>query len=126
MARYAISQPVTQVEAPRLLTGRGRYAGDVDLAHHAHAVFLRSPHAHAQIVSIDDAANTGEGIILVRHLLDPSMANHVAQKSSDGQVMFILTDVDPEAGSYTLDYNREVVGRTLIFTVTMVHIGRLF
>jgi len=80
----------------------------------------------AQIVSIDDAANSGEGIILVRHLLDPSMANHVAQKSSDGQVMFILTDVDPEAGSYTLDYNREVVGRTLIFTVTMVHIGRLF
>ena len=66
MARYAISQPVTQVEAPRLLTGRGRYAGDVDLAHHAHAVFLRSPHAHAQIVSIDTwAAAAMPGVLAI-------------------------------------------------------------
>jgi aerobic carbon-monoxide dehydrogenase large subunit len=56
MTRYAISQPVTQVEAPPLLTGKGRYAGDVELAHQAQAVFLRSPHAHAEIVSIDTTA----------------------------------------------------------------------
>jgi carbon-monoxide dehydrogenase large subunit len=56
MPRYAISQPVTQVEAPRLLTGRGRYAGDVHLDRQAYAVFLRSPHAHADIKSIDTAA----------------------------------------------------------------------
>ena len=31
MARYAISQPVTQVEAPRLLKGKGRYTSDVNL-----------------------------------------------------------------------------------------------
>ena len=80
----------------------------------------------AQVVSIDDAANEGEGVVFVRHLLDPSMAHRVAQKTSDGQVTFILTNVDPEAGTYTLDSNREVVGRTLLFTVTMVNIGRLF
>ena len=56
MARYAISQPVTQLEAPRLLMGKGRYAGDVFLDRQVHAVFLRSPHAHADIVRIDTAA----------------------------------------------------------------------
>jgi FKBP-type peptidyl-prolyl cis-trans isomerase 2 len=80
----------------------------------------------AQVVSIDDGANDGEGLILVRHLLDPSMARRIGEKSSDGQVTFILSDVDLEAGTYTLDANREVVGRTLLFTVTMVNIGRLF
>ncbi|MEE2761767.1 MAG: xanthine dehydrogenase family protein molybdopterin-binding subunit [Pseudomonadota bacterium] len=56
MTRYSISQPVTQLEAPRLLTGRGRYTDDVKLPFTAHAVFLRSPHAHAEINSIDTAA----------------------------------------------------------------------
>ena len=41
MTRYSISQPVNAVEAPRLLTGRGRYTDDIQLPHQAHAVFLR-------------------------------------------------------------------------------------
>ena len=53
MTRYSISQPVTQVEAPRLLKGEGRYTDDVKLPFECHAVFLRSPHAHANIVGID-------------------------------------------------------------------------
>ena len=53
MARYAISQPVTQVEAPRLLTGNGRYTDDVQLHHQTCPVFLRSPHPHADISTID-------------------------------------------------------------------------
>ena len=44
MARFAISQPVPQVEAPRLLTGKGRYTDDVTLGRQSYAVFLRSPH----------------------------------------------------------------------------------
>ena len=56
MTRYSISQSVTQVEAPRLLTGQGRFTDDVELPRQAAAVFLRSPHAHADIVSIDTAA----------------------------------------------------------------------
>ena len=58
MARYAINQSVTQVEAPRLLTGQGRFTDDVELPRQVHAIFLRSPHAHADIKSIDtrDAA----------------------------------------------------------------------
>tara|TARA_B100000676_G_scaffold95805_1_gene95733 strand:- start:1144 stop:3564 length:2421 start_codon:yes stop_codon:yes gene_type:complete len=53
VTRYSISQPVTQVEAPRLLTGQGQYTDDVKLPFECHAVFLRSPHAHAKIKSID-------------------------------------------------------------------------
>ena len=45
MTRYSISQPVPQVEAPRLLTGKGRFTDDITLPRQAYAVFLRSPHA---------------------------------------------------------------------------------
>ena len=53
MTRYSISQPVSQVEAPRLLTGKGRFTDDITLPRQAYAVFLRSPHAHAEIKRID-------------------------------------------------------------------------
>ncbi|HEV3396034.1 MAG TPA: xanthine dehydrogenase family protein molybdopterin-binding subunit, partial [Xanthobacteraceae bacterium] len=50
----------------RFITGRGRYVADIDLPHQAHAVFLYSPHAHAEIRSIDVAAAQAEpGIIAV-------------------------------------------------------------
>ena len=66
MTRYGISQPVTQVEAPRLVTGRGRYTDDVELPRQASAIFLRSPHAHANIVRIDtSAAETMPGVLAV-------------------------------------------------------------
>ena len=39
----------------RFLTGRGRYVHDIVLPRQLHAVFLRSAHAHAEIVAIDKA-----------------------------------------------------------------------
>ncbi|HEY3849180.1 MAG TPA: xanthine dehydrogenase family protein molybdopterin-binding subunit, partial [Acetobacteraceae bacterium] len=51
-----IGQPVRRKEDIRLLTGQGRYGDDLTLPGFAHAVFVRSPHAHARIVSIDKAA----------------------------------------------------------------------
>jgi aerobic carbon-monoxide dehydrogenase large subunit len=51
-----IGQPVRRKEDVRLLTGQGRYGDDLALAEQAHAVFVRSPHAHARIVSIGKAA----------------------------------------------------------------------
>lgn len=39
----------------RLITGRGRYASDWNLPGQLHCAFLRSPHAHAEIVSVDCA-----------------------------------------------------------------------
>jgi carbon-monoxide dehydrogenase large subunit len=66
MTRYAISQPVTQVEAPRLLTGKGRFTDDLNLPRQAFAVFLRSPHAHADIQGIDkSAAEAMPGVLAV-------------------------------------------------------------
>ncbi len=56
MGRYSISQPVNAVESPRLLKGKGRYTDDVQLPRMVHAVFLRSPHAHARITRLDVSA----------------------------------------------------------------------
>src|SRR5438067_7858781 len=43
-------------EDARLVSGRGRYAGDIKLEGLAHIAFVRSPHAHARVTSIDTAA----------------------------------------------------------------------
>jgi aerobic carbon-monoxide dehydrogenase large subunit len=54
--RFAIGQPVPRSEDPVLLRGEGHYADDVSLPGQAHAVMLRSPHAHGVIRCIDAAA----------------------------------------------------------------------
>jgi carbon-monoxide dehydrogenase large subunit len=53
--RFGIGQPVTRVEDPRFLTGRGCFVADIDRARQAHAAFLFSPHAHARLRRIDTA-----------------------------------------------------------------------
>ncbi len=66
MGEFAIGQSVPRTEDPRLLCGRGRFIDDVRLVEPAHAVVLRSPHAHARIVSIDaDAARAMPGVLAV-------------------------------------------------------------
>lgn len=51
-----IGKPVTRKEDLRLLTGKGRYSDDVSLPQQAYAAIVRSPHAHAEILSIDASA----------------------------------------------------------------------
>ena len=51
-----IGTPVLRKEDLRLLTGAGRFSDDVNLQGQAHAVMVRSPHAHARIRRIDPAA----------------------------------------------------------------------
>ncbi len=81
----------------------------------------------AQVVSIDDGANEGVGEIRVHHLLDPSMADRVGFRDQSGKAVFVVSAVDLNAGTYTLDYNvGSPVGRTLVFLVTMVDISRTF
>ena len=48
-----IGAPVARKEDLRFLTGRARYVDDVKLPGMLHAAILRSPHAHARILSID-------------------------------------------------------------------------
>ena len=50
-----IGQPVRRKEDFRLLTGKGSFADEIQLPGLAHAVIVRSPHAHAHIRSVDKA-----------------------------------------------------------------------
>ena len=51
MGQFGIGQAVTRFEDLRLLRGEGRFLDDVSLPGQAHAVVVRSPHAHARIRS---------------------------------------------------------------------------
>ena len=60
----AIGKPLPRPDAARLATGRGRFVDDIQLPRMVHAAFLRSPHAHARIVSIDaDDARAMPGVV---------------------------------------------------------------
>src|SRR5262245_17601240 len=64
--KFGVGQPVRRFEDTRLVTGRGRYQDDVTLPRQAYAVFLRSPHAHPRIRSIDtQAAAAAPGVLAV-------------------------------------------------------------
>jgi carbon-monoxide dehydrogenase large subunit len=56
MSATGIGAPVRRKEDKRFITGQGRYTDDINHAGQAHAYFLRSPHAHATINSIDTKA----------------------------------------------------------------------
>jgi len=56
MGQFGIGQSVTRLEDPRLLRGQGRYINDINLPGQAYLVYVRSPHSHADIGSIDLAA----------------------------------------------------------------------
>ena len=61
-----IGQPVRRKEDFRLLTGHGCFADDLALPGLAHAVIVRSPHAHARIAAVDKtAALAAPGVLAV-------------------------------------------------------------
>jgi carbon-monoxide dehydrogenase large subunit len=51
-----IGRSVPRPNLPKLVQGRATYTDDVQSPRLVHAAFLRSPHAHARIVSVDGAA----------------------------------------------------------------------
>lgn len=56
MAGSFLGNRVLRTEDPRFLTGEGTYIQNLDLPNHVHAVFVRSPIAHAEITSVETAA----------------------------------------------------------------------
>jgi carbon-monoxide dehydrogenase large subunit len=61
-----IGQSVKRVEDKRFITGKGRYTDDIVLPGQTYASFLRSPYAHAKIISIDvEAAKTMPGVVAI-------------------------------------------------------------
>jgi aerobic carbon-monoxide dehydrogenase large subunit len=51
-----VGRPLPRLEDRRLLTGNGRFTDDLGFHGQVYASFVRSPHPHARIVSIDTAA----------------------------------------------------------------------
>ena len=61
-----IGESVLRKEDYRFLTGAGQYTDDIDLGRMTHAVFVRSPHAHARVVRVDKtAAAAAPGVVAV-------------------------------------------------------------
>ena len=88
----AIGEPVLRMEDPRLLRGQGRYTDDINLPKQAHAVILRSTHAHGRIKSIDtSAAKAMKGVLAVYTGADlgayGSLKSGLPFKSRDGSDM---------------------------------------
>jgi len=64
--RSLIGESVVRPQTARLLAGRGVFTDDVTLPRMLHVAFVRSPHAHARIVSIQPAeARTVAGVVAI-------------------------------------------------------------
>lgn len=93
--KAGLGEAVVRAEDDRLLCGRGRYTDDHVLPGEARAVVLRSPHAAAEILSIDTepavaipgvlSVLTGEDVVAAGLGFAASMADY---KRPDGTPMF--------------------------------------
>jgi carbon-monoxide dehydrogenase large subunit len=62
----AIGLRIPRSESKRLMRGRGRYIGDIVLPRMLHLAFVRSPYAHAKILSLDvESARACENVVAV-------------------------------------------------------------
>src|SRR6516225_10217693 len=94
MGVEGIGASVVRKEDKRFITGRGRYVDDIKLVGMTHAQFVRSPHAHARVKSIDSsAAMKMPGVVAVltgKQLVDDKIGNLIcgwAITSKDGTPM---------------------------------------
>jgi len=78
---------------------------------------------YCDVISIDSSANDGNGLIRVKNLVTPADINVTGGTDEDGQ-LFTILNVDEKNGTITLNYNKEVVGKTLIFDLTVVSIKK--
>jgi len=100
VGQFALGQSVPRTEDPRLLRGDGRYVDDIKLLDECHAFMLRSPHAHARIVSLDCsiarrmpgiiAIFTGEDWVADGHGQHPAGHNRVRR---DGSPLYVPHDM---------------------------------
>ncbi len=66
MAENGIGARLARKEDPRFLVGKGNYVDDINRHGQAYAAFVRSPHAHANIRSVDiSAAAAAPGVLAV-------------------------------------------------------------
>jgi hypothetical protein len=70
------------------------------------------------VTEIDSTADGGQGTIVVQNLLTSADVGMI--KGVTASSVFIVDKVDPVAGTFRMNFNGELVGVTLVFTVTMV------
>src|SRR5690349_18753194 len=94
MGVEGIGASVVRKEDKRFITGKGRYVDDIKLPGMTYAHFIRSPHAHAKVKSIDSAAAMKmPGVIAVltgKQIVDDKVGNLIcgwAITSKDGTPM---------------------------------------
>ena len=77
LMKFGVGQPVPRLEDPTLLSGRGRYTDDVNLAGQAFAVMVRSPVAHGVLKGIDTtAARAMPGVLAIYTAADLDAAGY--------------------------------------------------
>src|SRR5664279_3971661 len=73
-----IGKSVKRVEDKRFITGHGNYTDDIVLPHQTYASFVRSPYAHARILSVDVSAAKGmPGVVAIYTGADVANVNGV-------------------------------------------------
>ncbi|HEX9469862.1 MAG TPA: molybdopterin cofactor-binding domain-containing protein, partial [Bradyrhizobium sp.] len=94
MGVEGIGASVVRKEDRRFITGKGRYVDDIKVLGMTHAHFVRSPHAHAKVKSIDSAAAMKMpgvvGVLTGRQIVDDKIGNLIcgwAITSKDGTPM---------------------------------------
>src|SRR5438067_9217756 len=66
LPRAGIGEPLRRLEDARLLTGRGCYSDDFNLAGQVYAAVVGSPHAHARITAIQtEHAQAMPGVLAI-------------------------------------------------------------
>ena len=66
MSSRVFGSAIRRREDPRLLSGAGLFTDDISLPGMAHAVLVRSPHAHARVRRIDTSqAKAAPGVLAV-------------------------------------------------------------
>jgi aerobic carbon-monoxide dehydrogenase large subunit len=93
MGQFGIGQSIKRFEDVRLVRGQGRFHDDVNLPGQAHAVIVRSIHAHARIRGLDaTAALRAPGVLAVFTGADTAelgtMKMTLKRKRPDGSPMF--------------------------------------
>src|SRR5262245_37883622 len=88
MASKLLGAQVKRKEDPRLITGTSQYVADIAMPGLAHVAFVRSPHAHARIRTIDgSAALQRPGVLAVvtgRDLMPHCAPLPIATSSAEG------------------------------------------
>src|SRR3954465_4838458 len=94
MGVEGIGASVVRKEDRRFVTGKGRYVDDIKLVGMTHAYFVRSPHAHAKVKSIDTSAAMKMpgvvGVLTGKEIVDDKIGNLIcgwAITSKDGTPM---------------------------------------